>query len=97
MKSLFVIVIEEPEVIEVTTGSTVHLTCNALGSPDLTYTWLNLSQEHHVDGSRLTIPNVGRVDEMDYTCNVSLNDTVFGQCKISLLTQGKNSELKDTL
>ena len=83
--------------IEVTTGSTVHLTCNTSGTPDLIFTWLNPSLDHHVDGNRLTIPYVGRVNEMDYTCNVSLNDNVIGQCKISLLTQGKNSELNVTL
>ena len=68
----------EPEIVVATTGVTINLTCNASGSPHLQYTWFIPSQQEHVNGSTLTIFNVGQDNEMDYICTVSLNGIELG-------------------
>lgn len=84
-------ILSEPDFVNVTTGNSISLTCNASGSPSLKYTWLNPSQRYYVSGNTLTIPSVGKVDEMVYFCNVSLNGTIVGECRMSLHARGKHN------
>ena len=76
--------------MQTTTGSSVSLFCLASGSPDLKYSWFreDAAMGVQTNTSMLTIMNVGRADEVDYVCNVSLFDILIGECRVSMLIQG---------
>ena len=84
----------------VTTGLSVTFNCSAEGSPAITYRWRRTERGSLVERgfedvdrvsgettATLTILNVGVDDEGEYTCFVSVSDTVVGTRTASLTTQ----------
>ena len=88
----------------VTTGLNVTFNCNAEGSDDISYRWnrtepgslverpFNTVFPSRVFGEAtptLTILSVGMEDQGEYTCFVSVSDTLVGTRTASLTTWGE--------
>ena len=86
----------------VTTGLNVTFNCSAEGSPAISYRWRrtelgSLVERPFEDVDRvsgvttptLTILNVGVDDEGEYTCFVSVSDTLVGTRTANLTIQGE--------